>query len=146
MEAQNGEKNTAPEMEAQNVSPTPRQLRSEWMNVLPHSQMLLKVSNKTIRPQTTFQVTHHKSPSWGVSLPAPTDTEHVEFVCIRPFLLMNNINKVDSSRNPPFVHELRQNNMSYPKPAGSGELCSSWTLAQVEAKHLAAAAACSGMG
>ena len=101
---------------------------------------------KTIRPQTTFQVTHHKSPSWGVSLPAPTDTEHVEFVCIRPFLLMNNINKVDSSRNPPFVHELRQNNMSYPKPAGSGELCSSWTLAQVEAKHLAAAAACSGMG
>ena len=62
---------------------------------------------KTIRPQTTFQVTHHKSPSWGVSLPAPTDTEHVELVCIRPFLLMNNINKVDSSRNPQFVHELR---------------------------------------
>ena len=48
MEAQNGEKNTAPEMEAQNVSPTPRQLRSEWMNVLPHSQMLLKVSNQTV--------------------------------------------------------------------------------------------------
>ena len=99
---------------------------------------------KTIRSQATFQVTYHKSPSWGVSLPAPTDTGHVEFVCIRPFLLMNE-NKVDSSRNPLFVHELRQNNMSYPKPAGSGKLCSSWHLAQVEAKHLAAAA-CGGVG